>query len=187
MDPAGADLKKEEHMQRLEEQRLDGEAVARQHGVAMPGQELPPGAGAPAAQRRRRDVAALEDIADRRAADGVAELGQLALEPPVAPARVLTRQPQEQRLHCGIQPRTAADLAPSVGPFPAHELAMPAQHGRWLDQEHRTGQPRPWPGEQTGELGGQDGKGQLLPARQAESARRPALQQADLMPQQRDF
>jgi len=44
--------------------------------------EFPPGAGALAAPQRRRDVAALEDIADRRAPEGVAELGQLALEPP---------------------------------------------------------------------------------------------------------
>jgi hypothetical protein len=77
MHAAGAELEEEQDMSRLQEQRLDGEEVAGQHGVAVLREELPPGTGAPAASRRRRDVAALEDIADRRAAERVAELGQL--------------------------------------------------------------------------------------------------------------
>ena len=57
---------KHKHQGRAFDVRLD---------ITVPGKELPPGAGAPAAERCRRDVAPLEDIADRRAPEGVAEFG----------------------------------------------------------------------------------------------------------------
>jgi len=46
-------------------------------------QELPP-AGVGVSERRRRDPVALEDPPDRRGADPVAELEQLALDPAVS-------------------------------------------------------------------------------------------------------
>jgi hypothetical protein len=42
-------------------------------------------------QWRGWDPVAFEDASDRRGADTMAELEQLALDPPIAPARVLPR------------------------------------------------------------------------------------------------
>jgi hypothetical protein len=120
-----------------------GEEIAGQHGVPVSAKELAPGAGALAAQRCWRDVAPLQGIPDRRAPEGVAELGQFPLEPPVAPARVLRGQPQEQRLHLGGQRRSSPGGAPPAGPLAAHELAVPLQDGLGLDQQHRAGEAAP--------------------------------------------
>jgi len=111
--------------------------------VPVSAKELAPGAGALAAQRRWRDVAPLEGIPDRRAPERMAELGQFALEAPVAPARVLRGQPQEERLHLGGQRRPSPGGAPSVGPLPAHQFAVPLQHGLRLNKQHGTGEAAP--------------------------------------------
>jgi hypothetical protein len=66
-----------------------------------------------------------QDPADRRGADTVAELEQLALDPEVPPARVLPRHPH----HEGGE--DVVDRWPSgpvgIGPSSADEAAMPAQ------------------------------------------------------------
>jgi hypothetical protein len=57
--------------------------------------KLPPaGVGVP--QWRWWDAAALEDPPDRRGADAVAELEQLALDPFVSPFRAIRRHPHDQ-------------------------------------------------------------------------------------------
>ena len=92
--------------------------------------------------RRRWDAVALQDPPDRRGADAVAELEQLALDPQVAPARVLPRHPHHQG------GEDVVDRWPSgpvrVGPSSAHEAAMPAQDRVRGDQAMATqcsGQP----------------------------------------------
>jgi hypothetical protein len=72
------------------------EEVDREHAGSLGPQELPPaGVGVP--HRCWRDAATPQDPPDRRGADPVAELEQLALQPLVSPARVLPRHPQQQR------------------------------------------------------------------------------------------
>jgi hypothetical protein len=66
----------------------------------------------------------LEDPADRRGADAVAELEQLALDSLVSPVRVLRRHPYNQRGEHAVD-RWAT--RPRVGPLLANEAAMPAQ------------------------------------------------------------
>jgi hypothetical protein len=55
-----------------------------------------------------------------------AEFGQLAADPPMAPARILASQPQHERAHLGWDGRAPA-LAGRLSPLSAHERAMPAQ------------------------------------------------------------
>jgi len=56
------------------------EEVHREHAGGLRAQELPPaGVGVP--RWRWRDAVALQDPADRRGADAMAELEQLALDP----------------------------------------------------------------------------------------------------------
>ena len=65
------------------------EEVDREHAGGLGAQELPPtGVGVP--QRSRWDPVALQDPPDRRGADAVAELEQLALDPHI-PQRGFSR------------------------------------------------------------------------------------------------
>jgi hypothetical protein len=81
------------------------------------------GVGVP--QRRRWDPVALKDPSDRRGADTVAELEQLALEPQVPPARVLPRHPHDQGGEHVVDRWPSGSVR--VDPSSAHEAATPAQ------------------------------------------------------------
>jgi hypothetical protein len=74
---------------------------------------------------RRRDLQRLEDPADRRCANPVADLEQLTLDPLVSPAIVLRGEPLDERGDLG------ADWRPSravrIGPLPGDQAAVPAQ------------------------------------------------------------
>ena len=181
-----ANLEEEQDVDRLQEERLDGEEVAGQELLPVPAQAGPPGVAASPALRGGRDVVPLEDVADGRAAEGVAQLAQLAVDPAVAPAPVLGGEPQDQGFQLGGHGWSASRARPRERPFPAHEVAVPAQHGRGLAQ-HQAAPERAAPGDQAGELGDQDGQGELLPAR--EPRRTPALplQDAQLVAEQRDL
>src|SRR5215204_4076101 len=63
-----------------------------------------------------------------------AKLDQLASDPLIAPARVLACEPQHQLAQRAVCRRTAG-FALRVGPFPAHQLTMPAQQRRRCYQE----------------------------------------------------
>ena len=188
MDPPGADLEEEQDVQGLEEERLDGEEVAGQHGIAVPGEELPPGAAALAALRCRRHAVPPQDGADRRAPDGVAELGQLALDAGRSPSAG-SRAPA-----AGSAPRSSASMGRrpagvrrAEGPLAPHELAMPAQHRLRRDQHAGSGTSAgASPAVSRRSLRHQQRQGQPLPAREAR-ARLPALQHAELVPQHHDL
>jgi hypothetical protein len=54
------------------------------------------------------------------------ELSELADDAPIAPTRVLAREPRNKRLKLGVELR-ATDAAAVVGPVTRQEPAMPAQ------------------------------------------------------------
>ncbi len=122
---AVADLEHEQDVESPQRDRaVDVEEVDREHAGGLGGQELPPaGVGAP--QWRWWDPVALEDSADRRGADAVAELEQLALDPLVSPVRVLRRHPYDQCGEHGADRWTTGPVR--VGPSSAYEAPMPAQ------------------------------------------------------------
>jgi hypothetical protein len=66
-----------------------------------------------------------------------AEFAELAFDPPIAPAGILSGQPKNQRLQLHRQPRSPKPLpAPSKQrPFAAHQFPMPPQQGLGRDQE----------------------------------------------------
>jgi len=117
------------------------EEVDGQHAGGLGAQELPPaGVGVPA--RCRWDAAVLQDPADCRGADAVAEFEQLTLHPAISPARVLRRHPYDQRGDGSVDRWAAGSIR--VGPLLAHEAAMPAQDRVRGDQAmatQRAGQP----------------------------------------------
>jgi hypothetical protein len=59
--------------------------------VLAPGEELPPGAAPPLPLGCRRQAVALENGADGRVSEAMTELGQFALNTPVAPAGAIPR------------------------------------------------------------------------------------------------
>ncbi len=117
----------------------------------------------------------------------MAELAQLALDAPMAPARVLPRQPEDEGLDLGRDGRAAAGVPPPECPLAPDQLAVPAQDRLGLEEEHIAVELVPRADGQPRERGGQDGQGQPLPAREAGRAGALALQQAHLVPQHEDL
>src|SRR6202035_1054820 len=79
--------------------------VCGEHRRCLGVQELPPRhVGAPF--RCRRNLQGLEDPADSGRADPEAELEQLALDPLVSPAVVLSGEPRDQRGDLGADRRS---------------------------------------------------------------------------------
>ena len=73
-------------------------------------------------------------IADGRAAHAVPEFAQLSLNPLVAPARILAGEAHDRRHQVCGEGRPPTTLTPE-GPLAAHQLTMPAQHGRRCDEQ----------------------------------------------------
>lgn len=61
---------------------------------------------------------------DRDAADPVPQLAQLALDPNIAPGRVLDREPSDQIGELAVHTRPAAAR---VGPLPGDQPSMPGR------------------------------------------------------------
>jgi len=101
-----------------------------QHAGGLRAQELPP-TRIGVLERCWRDPVAAQDPPDRRGADSVAELEQLALNPAVAPARVLPRHMLHQRGDDVVDGWSSGTVQ---GPLFAHEMAMPVQDGVRSDQ-----------------------------------------------------
>jgi hypothetical protein len=110
---------------------VHGEEVAGPYRCCLGAQELPP-REVRLSLGRWRDRQGLEDPADRRGADPVAELEQFTLDPLVPPAGILPREALDQRGGLGTERRSAA--AVWVGPIPGDQAAVPSQHGARCDQ-----------------------------------------------------
>src|SRR6266542_4099746 len=80
----------------------------------------------PASQTRRLEPRPCENTADARRRHAEAELGQLAVDPPMAPARILTREPQHQLPDLSRE-RWPSARSGRLTPLPAHERPMPAK------------------------------------------------------------
>jgi hypothetical protein len=106
--------------------------VAGDDGCRLRAQELTP-AGA-RASRRRPEGGAREQPADRARRDREAELVELAGDALVAPARVLTRQPQHKLARSAVDRRAPWPRA-RVGPSPPHKLAVPTQQRLRRDEQ----------------------------------------------------
>ena len=89
MNPASADLNKEEHIQGLQSQRFHREEITGQQLLLMLAQKSSPGAALPGAYRRSRDMLALEDSSNSGAPNAIAELEQFSFDFAGSPARVL--------------------------------------------------------------------------------------------------
>ena len=142
----GANLDHEEHVQAAQGDRaVHVKEVARQYRGRLRPQELPPGRSA--ALRRGRDPQPFEHPPNRRGSDPEAQAEQLALDPPVTPARVLPGHLLNQHCDPRIHGRPAA--AAGIGPAPADQPPVPAQQRVRRDQPAHP----QWPGEKPGQRG----------------------------------
>jgi len=108
-----------------EGEHLDGEEVGGGDDVGVGLQERAPGRGAFGV---RRDALVTQGLGDGRTCDAVVELLELALQPAVAPARVVLRHAHDQ-LADGLHDAGATDALGHVRPLGCDELAVPAQQG----------------------------------------------------------
>src|SRR6266545_2555284 len=114
----------EQHVVKTQKHRLDGEEITGDDARCLRPQELAP--ARPCAPRRRLQPPSCEKTADARRRDAEAELGQLAADPPMAPARILAREPQHQLANLSRERRPSAPSG-RLPPLPAHERAMPTK------------------------------------------------------------
>ena len=97
MDPTGADLDKEQHVEGPKADGLDGEEVRRHDAVGLGTKEPPPAQRC--APRGRLKAMGDEDGSDARRRHADPELGELALDPPAAPPVVLGGETNDEGDH----------------------------------------------------------------------------------------
>jgi len=123
VDASGRQLDDEQHVQPPEEHRVDGEEVRSQHALGLGVEELSPGDCRP--RRCRSNPSTSKDAPDRAGAKPLAEPAQLAVDPTIAPGRILPGQSQHQlaQLH-----RHAWTTTPVwVDPTASDQVPAPAQ------------------------------------------------------------
>jgi len=96
-------------------------------------QELPPGRACTA--RCRADALSSQDLIDGGRRDPDAELGQLAVDPAVAPQRVLIRQADDKATEAADCGRAAGFAPRARVVFSGGEPAVPGQQRRWRHRE----------------------------------------------------
>lgn len=133
VDAAGAVLDEDQRVQAPQRHGVEVQEVGGGDAVGLGGQELPPGwAGA---LRGGFDVGGVEDLPDRGWGDRVAEAGEFALYPAVAPAAVLPGQAQDELLDGGRCGGSAGAAVPGERPLPGDESPVPGQQCGGGDRE----------------------------------------------------
>src|SRR5205823_7648426 len=82
------------------------------------------------------DLCLTQDCPDRARCDSDAESEQLALDPPIAPTRVLTREPHDELTHLARRWRAALTTR-RMRPAPRDQLSVPAQKRRRRHEARR--------------------------------------------------
>src|SRR6266511_5090861 len=134
VDAPGRKLYEEQHVEALQEERVDGKEVALQDARRLSPQELAPVLLEPL--RSRLDSCLLQNRPDGACGQVDPETDQLALDPPVAPARVLPRQAHHELTHLNAS-RWASGMPMRIRPAARNQLAMPTQDRRRRDEHRR--------------------------------------------------
>jgi hypothetical protein len=113
--PPGAVLDEEQHVQTAQEHRIDAEEVHREDRLRLGFQECPP--GLPGSPGRGIDAGIFEDLPYRRRGQLPPEPGQLTMDTPVSPPRVVPGHLQDQRPYRLRGSRPAGGTA-RIGPVP---------------------------------------------------------------------
>ena len=118
-------------------------------------------------------------LGDGQPGDLVAEEGELRLDAPLAPRRILPRHPSDQLANRGVEPRAPDRVALGLPPpVELEALAVPGKDGGGLNDDEVRPPARPDPGQPDPE--------DPIPAREPGSADR-ALKDGQLMAQRHVF
>ncbi len=129
---AGAVLDEEQHVQALQEYGIDVEEVDRQDRLRLGVRERPPGLPGPSG--RGVNACVFEDLPHCRRGQPAPEPGQLTVDAPVSPARVVPGHLQYQHPYRLRSPGPAGSTA-RIGPVPPDEVGVPAQQGTRGDDQ----------------------------------------------------
>jgi len=94
VDVGAGDLDHQQHVQALEQHRVDGEEVARQHALSLGGHKLPP--GQIRAARRRIDARLLEHEPHSAGSHAAPKPQEFTMDAAIPPGRVVCRHPHDQ-------------------------------------------------------------------------------------------
>jgi hypothetical protein len=92
----GTVLEERQRVQPPTQRGVDVEEICRDDALGLDGEELT--SSRAGTTRRRVDARGVQYLPDRGGGDLVPESGQLPLDPPVSPLRILLAQPQDERL-----------------------------------------------------------------------------------------
>jgi hypothetical protein len=134
MHPASAVLDEHQDIQPFQQHGIHVQEAGRDHPGGLGGKELPPGRAR--AARCRIDARGTEDFPDGGWRNRHAELGQLAVDPPVSPQRVLLRQADGEAGDAAACRRAAGLAALLVSYFPAASLRYQASSVTGVTGEH---------------------------------------------------
>ena len=129
--PPGVELDEKENVQPTQQDGLDCEEVAGEHGCGLGQHELLPARALP--NRRRIEVVPLEDRSDARRGDPDTEPYKLTVDPAVSPGWVLLRQANDERHSASRDSRSS--WRSGVSPSPAHHVPVPSEQGLGLYDE----------------------------------------------------
>ena len=130
--PAGGVLDDEERVEPVQGDRVEVEQVAAEDCLGLRSEELRPGRSGP--PRCRVDSGGVQDVPDGGGADLVAEVGELAVDPPVPPRRILSGQAHDQGAQASGDGRSTGPDGLG-GPAAGDQLAVPAQDGGRGDEQ----------------------------------------------------
>ena len=132
MNSSGVELDEEQDIQPSKQNRVDAEEVAGQQALGLGSAELGPrGLGA---SRTGLDVVTAEDLPDARRRQDHSHTGELPVDPPIAPGRVLAGQGKHDAHRPRGDPGSAA-ASVRVGPVTAYQVTVPAKQGLRSDEE----------------------------------------------------
>jgi hypothetical protein len=132
VDSPSVQLDEEQHIQPPQPHRVDGEEIAGDDPGGLLAQEHPPGRIRP--PWRGVQPTPTQHRPDGGGRDSDAQVLEFALDPLVAPARVLPGQADDQLSHVLVQ-RWSAGLVVRVGPCAGHQASVPAQQRLRPDDE----------------------------------------------------
>jgi len=134
----GAVLDEEQHVQAAQEHGTGVEEVRGQDGLSLAGQERPP--GLPGSPGCGAGACVVEDLPYGRWRDRVSQAGQLAVDTPVAPGRIVPCHLQCQRAY-GLRPGRPPRSAARAGPAPLDQIGVPVQQRRRGDNPRQLTEP----------------------------------------------
>ncbi len=187
VDAPTPEFNKKQHIDGFQPGGLDGEEVAGHDLMFVVCEKRAPAAPLLASLWGGRNARSFEHIADGRAPDLVSEFAELTLQLAVAPRRVFLGEAQEQQFNLRTDARSAVWYLVLERPFSPNKLAMPLQVRVGFEQEYNLTESVASIGRQSCHFTSEDEQRALLPPRNARWVGLLALENPQLLAQEKNF